>query len=244
MRLVAIGGGLVSVALHGALAVATTVAPRKAPPREATAITIQEAPPPPAKAPPPPPPPPVAPPPPTPAPVAKAPAAPPPSRVAPKPAATAAPAAPATPAAPPAPFDATGLGGDVGGGGGVDVPRPPAPVAPPPAPATPPKKKVLTAPAPAADGGCTEPIVKPKPIKVVQPAFTQEAQDAQITGKVRVEIAIAADGTVEAVKVIEGLGYGLDEAALAAAKASTFTPATRCGTPVATTFVIGMRFTR
>ena len=44
------------------------------------------------------------------------------------------------------------------------------------------------------------------------------------------------------VRVIEGLGHGLDEAALEAARGSTFEPATRCGKPIATTFTIGMRF--
>ena len=72
----------------------------------------------------------------------------------------------------------------------------------------------------------------------------QEAQDASITGKVRVEITISRTGEVTAARVIEGLGYGLDEAALEAAKQSTFTPATRCGEAVETTFTIGMRFQR
>lgn len=39
-----------------------------------------------------------------------------------------------------------------------------------------------------------------------------------------------------------GLGYGLDEAALEAAKRAAFEPATRCGKPVSATFVIAMRF--
>jgi protein TonB len=42
--------------------------------------------------------------------------------------------------------------------------------------------------------------------------------------------------------VIAGLGHGLDEAALEAARASTFEPGTRCGKAAVTTFTIGMRF--
>ncbi|MDX2091258.1 MAG: energy transducer TonB, partial [Kofleriaceae bacterium] len=157
-------------------------------------------------------------------------------RAAPPPPATAAPAPISAPAAP-ADF---GLKlGNAGGNG-------PAVAAPPPAAtktAPPPKPKALAV-APAADAGCAEPIVKPKPIQVVQPAFTQEAQDAGITGKVRVEITISKAGTVTAARVIEGLGHGLDEAALDAAKQSTFSPAMKCGEPVETTFTIGMRFQR
>ncbi len=95
-----------------------------------------------------------------------------------------------------------------------------------------------------AESTCSEPIIKPKPVHVVQPAFTQEAQEAGITGKVRVEISISAAGEVTGVRLIAGLGHGLDEVALEAAKASTFSPATQCGQPVATTFTIGMRFTQ
>ena len=129
------------------------------------------------------------------------------------------------------------LGNSGGGNGRVAAPPPAAPAAPPP-------PKTLAAKPHAAAGGCSEPIVKPKPLQVVQPAFTQEAQDAGVTGKVRVEITISATGAVTAAKVIAGLGHGLDEAALDAAKRSTFSPATRCGEPVETTFTIGMRFQR
>jgi protein TonB len=44
------------------------------------------------------------------------------------------------------------------------------------------------------------------------------------------------------VRVIKGLGFGLDEAAVAAAKQWTFKPATRCGKPVAYTVKPGVRF--
>ena len=57
-------------------------------------------------------------------------------------------------------------------------------------------------------------------------------------------LGISTTGAVTAARVIEGLGHGLDEAALEAAKQSTFSPATKCGEPVETTFTIGMRFQR
>ena len=44
------------------------------------------------------------------------------------------------------------------------------------------------------------------------------------------------------VRVLSGLGYGLDEAALAAAQSASFEPAVRCGKPARATFTISMRF--
>jgi protein TonB len=108
-----------------------------------------------------------------------------------------------------------------------------------------PKARVLDAPAPAAaTDGCSEAPVKPKPIQLVQPAYTPEALEAQIEGKVRVEITISATGVVTDVRVLEGLGHGLDEAAIAAARTFTFTPATRCGEPIEMTLKVGVSFKR
>jgi protein TonB len=123
------------------------------------------------------------------------------------------------------------------------VPQPARGADKPPEAIPPPKAKVLDASKAEGDGDtCSEPLVKPKPVQIVQPAYTPDAQEAKIEGKVRVEITISASGEVTDARVIEGLGHGLDEAALSAARASTFTAATRCGQPVGTTFTIGMRF--
>jgi protein TonB len=221
---------IVTAVLHGGLAAGIATI-RRVEPQPPTVITIVDTPrKQPPKPPQPPPPSPTAPAAPT---VKPAPAQP---RPAPAPHRSAPPAATtATPAAPPE------FGVQLGGPSG-DGPALPA-AASPAAPVPPVERKALHA-QPTAAGACIDPITKPKPIHVVQPAFTQAAQDANITGKVRVEITISATGEVTGVRVIEGLGYGLDEAALEAAHASTFQPATRCGEPVATTFTIGMRFTR
>jgi protein TonB len=55
-------------------------------------------------------------------------------------------------------------------------------------------------------------------------------------------VSVAADGSVTQVRLLGGLGYGLDEASLEAARRATFQPATRCGKPVAGTLVMGFRF--
>jgi protein TonB len=95
---------------------------------------------------------------------------------------------------------------------------------------------------PASDA-CEEPLTKPKPVSVPQPAVTEAARAAGVEGKVRVELTVDETGRVVDVRVLQGLGYGLDEAALAAARGATFEPALRCGKPTRATFTISMRFT-
>jgi protein TonB len=89
---------------------------------------------------------------------------------------------------------------------------------------------------------CAEPASKPKPIEMQKPEYTEEARGAGIEGKVRVELTVAADGSVREAKVLEALGHGLDEAALNAVRAAKFEPALHCGKPVEATFVVAIRF--
>jgi len=128
-----------------------------------------------------------------------------------------------------------------GSGGGMAVPA--ARAAAPAASAAPERvtKKVLAAAAPAAEE-CAEPLKKPKVVSINQPAYTPEAREAQVAGKVRVEVTVDASGKVASARVLEGLGHGLDDAALAAARGATFEPGTKCGTPTNATFVIAIRF--
>ena len=90
---------------------------------------------------------------------------------------------------------------------------------------------------------CEDPPAKPKPRSVPQPAGTEAARAAGVEGKVRVQLTVDVTGHVVDVKLLEGLGYGLDEAALAAARQAEFEPAVRCGKPTRATFNISMRFT-
>lgn len=89
---------------------------------------------------------------------------------------------------------------------------------------------------------CDEPPAKPKPRNVPQPAYSDRAREAGVQGKVRIELTVDETGRVVSVKVLSGLGYGLDEAAVAAAQSATFEPAIRCGKPTRATFTISMRF--
>jgi protein TonB len=53
-----------------------------------------------------------------------------------------------------------------------------------------------------------------------------------VTGDVVLEIVIRSDGSVGNVKVLRGLGFGLDDRAVAAVRNWKFSPARRLGTPV------------
>ena len=101
------------------------------------------------------------------------------------------------------------------------------------------RKAALAAP---KSDGCEETASKPKAKNVPTPAYTEAGRAAGIEGKVRVEVTVDEAGHVVSVRLLSGLGYGLDEAALDAAKRATFEPALKCGKPVPATFNIGMRF--
>jgi TonB family protein len=137
-------------------------------------------------------------------------------------------------------FTDIGISMDATGSEGVAVAT--APKAPPPPKmlaVEPAKPKVLAA---KTSGNCEEPLVKARPERVVRPEFTTEARTAGVDGVVLVELEIDDRGDVTAAKVRKGLGHGLDEASIAAAKRTHFIPSTRCGKPVAAALVVRMRF--
>ncbi len=65
-----------------------------------------------------------------------------------------------------------------------------------------------------------------------EPAYTEKARQAGITGVVVLRALFAADGTVKHILVLTGLPDGLTEAAIRAAKKIKFIPATIDGRPV------------
>jgi len=93
-----------------------------------------------------------------------------------------------------------------------------------------------------AKPACDEPEAKLRPKKQVQATYTNEARQAEIEGSVRLRIRIDTSGKVTSAEVTKGLGYGLDESAVAAALQYEFHPATRCGTPIPKEISIGVRF--
>jgi TonB family protein len=65
-----------------------------------------------------------------------------------------------------------------------------------------------------------------------RPGYTEEARQLKIEGEVLLEVCFGASGRVRVLRVIKGLGHGLDESAVRAAEAIRFRPASRKGTPV------------
>jgi protein TonB len=64
--------------------------------------------------------------------------------------------------------------------------------------------------------------------------YPLSAKKLGIEGDVALLVTVEADGTVSAVKVLSGPGYGLEDAARSALLSARFKPATRGGVPVAT----------
>ncbi len=85
-------------------------------------------------------------------------------------------------------------------------------------------------------------ITPPSIIREVRPDYTEEARRRGITGDVELEIVVRADGTVGNVKVIRGLGSGLDQRAIDAVRQWRFAPAKRFGTPVDVMVEIAVEF--
>ena len=79
----------------------------------------------------------------------------------------------------------------------------------------------------------TKPI--DRPVEIVfkpTPEYTDEARGARIEGTVSLELEFAAGGDVRVLRVVRGLGHGLDEAAERAALRIRFKPAQSDGQPV------------
>ena len=63
------------------------------------------------------------------------------------------------------------------------------------------------------------------------PTYTAEARKLRIEGEVVLEVVFEASGKLRIVRVVQGLGHGLDEAAVQAAEGIRFKPAARDGRP-------------
>ena len=81
----------------------------------------------------------------------------------------------------------------------------------------------------AGTGGATSGVdILSKP----NPAYSTEARTIKLEGDVVLEVVFLASGQLQVIRVVSGLGHGLDEAALQAAKLIRFRPALRNGQPV------------
>ena len=109
------------------------------------------------------------------------------------------------------------------GFGDADVPAPPTVQSRPAAPSA---GKIVPA----------EILSKPLPI------YTEEARTRRIEGEVLLEVILEATGKLRVLKVVRGLGHGLDDAAVHAAEQIRFKPALRDGQPSDSTAVLHIIF--
>jgi TonB family protein len=83
------------------------------------------------------------------------------------------------------------------------------------------------------------------PIEVLfKPAadYTDEARSLRIEGEVVLEAAFGPSGEAAVVRVVQGLGHGLDETAARAVSGIRFRPATRDGVPVSVRTLVRIQF--
>ncbi len=88
-----------------------------------------------------------------------------------------------------------------------------------------------------------EPVFTPVEILFKpKPAYTDEARNLKLEGQVSIDVVFLSTGSIRILRVVHGLGHGLDEAAQQAALQVRFRPATRGGVPVDTSATIHITF--
>jgi TonB family protein len=74
------------------------------------------------------------------------------------------------------------------------------------------------------------------------PVYTDEARKLHVEGEVQLEVVFESSGKLRILRVVRGLGHGLDEAAVRAAEQIRFKPASQGGQPADCTAVVHIVF--
>lgn len=85
-------------------------------------------------------------------------------------------------------------------------------------------------------------VTPPRLLKEVRADYTDEARRANVTGEVVLEIVVRRDGSVGDVRILQRLGSGLEQRAIAAVRQWRFAPATLKGVPVDVIVEVGVEF--
>jgi periplasmic protein TonB len=85
-------------------------------------------------------------------------------------------------------------------------------------------------------------ISPPRLLHEVKPDYTEEARQKGLEGEVVMEIVVRQNGSVGDVKVLHGMGLGLDQRAIEAVRQWRFTPANRFGQPVDVIVEVSVEF--
>lgn len=75
-------------------------------------------------------------------------------------------------------------------------------------------------------------VTSPTVLSRIKPVYSEAARKATLEGKVVLSAIVRKDGSLEVLKVVRGLGLGLDENAIKALKKWRFRPGKRNGKPV------------
>jgi TonB family protein len=90
-----------------------------------------------------------------------------------------------------------------------------------------------------------EAVVKTLPVEITfkpRPIYTDEGRQLKIEGEVLLDVIFTANGQIHIVKVVHGLGHGLDESAVKAAEKIQFKPAQKDGHPADFEAVLHIEF--
>jgi TonB family protein len=86
---------------------------------------------------------------------------------------------------------------------------------------------------------------KTTPVEILfkpKPTYSNEAKAKNIEGEVLLQVVFTASGDVKVLRVVQGLGYGLDESAESAARQIRFKPAQQDGQTVDSTAIVHIVF--
>ena len=85
-------------------------------------------------------------------------------------------------------------------------------------------------------------VSAPRVVAKIEPQYSEEARLAKYSGTVVLYLEIGPDGLAHNLRVVEGLGLGLDEKAVEAVRNWRFTPGTKNGEPVTVAAHIEVNF--
>ncbi len=85
-------------------------------------------------------------------------------------------------------------------------------------------------------------ITPPSVVREVRPDYTEEGRRRGLEGDVELEIVVRRDGSVGDVRVLRGLGGGLDQRAVEAVRQWRFSPALKQGVPVDVIVEVAVEF--
>ncbi len=85
-------------------------------------------------------------------------------------------------------------------------------------------------------------VESPRLLRNVSPRYSQQARNAKLEGAVKLAVEVGEDGRAHNIRIVEGLGLGLDESAVEAVKGWKFSPGIKDGEPVRVAANIQVRF--